>query len=84
MRSILQRVCWNTNGWQHPSGAAAQDSGYPQEYGFGHEEWNFRKEHAVEGNVFGYMYRPPVPNKKNGSTWNIYFYTIDPVSNNKV
>jgi hypothetical protein len=78
MFSTLHRICWNTNGWQHPSGAAINDSGFAEEYGFGHEEWNFRRQHAYKKMIYGYVRKPPVANKIPEGTWNLNFYTIDP------
>lgn len=36
---IQKPVFWNTKGYQRPSGVIAT-SGYPQQTGYGHEEWN--------------------------------------------
>lgn len=38
-RYYIKPVFWNSNGYKRPSGAKAV-SGFPQEHGFGHEEWN--------------------------------------------
>jgi HNH endonuclease len=36
---IQKPIFWNTNHYRAPSGVKAT-SGYPQKYGYGHEEWN--------------------------------------------
>jgi len=36
---ILKPIMWNTNNYIIPSGVPSS-SGYPHDYGFGHEEWN--------------------------------------------
>lgn len=36
---ILKPILWNTEGYLRPSGAGAH-SGFPQQHGYGHEEWN--------------------------------------------
>jgi hypothetical protein len=81
MQSLLQRVCWNLDGWRKPSGAT-KDHGNPGKYGWGHEEWNFRIEDAVEDYVFGFLkYRPSkhVLLKANNE-FEIGFWTIDPLT----
>ncbi|RKT44878.1 hypothetical protein [Thiocapsa rosea] len=61
MLNILQRVCWNTRGWQLPSGSTSE-SGFPGENGFGHEEWNFQLSDTWNKFVFPYTYL--IPQKK--------------------
>lgn len=39
---------WNTNGYQQPSGVPTT-SGYPKQYGFGHEEWNGSEKRLWRG-----------------------------------
>lgn len=59
MKTILNRMCWNSRGWRIPTGNSS-DGGYPSETGYGHEEWNFQVEDAYNGNIYGYTYyRPP-------------------------
>lgn len=36
---ILKPIIWNTNNYTKPSGYNCH-SGFPEQYGFGHEEWN--------------------------------------------
>ncbi|WP_422050293.1 HNH endonuclease [Shimia sp.] len=39
INAYLKPVCWNSNQYKAPSGEHSS-SGYPQENGYGHEEWN--------------------------------------------
>ena len=58
MSRYLQRLCWNTQGWTTPSGGKfGTENSYPGKYGFGHEEWNFNTADAVDGYVYGHIYR---------------------------
>lgn len=72
----MQRVCWNTRGWQIPSGST-NESGFPGENGFGHEEWNFQLSDTLDGFIFPYTYL--VPQKKildkHEGKFNIGFFT---------
>jgi len=65
---VLTRLVWNSDGWQSPSGNAISSSAseYYGRFGFGHEEWNFRFEHAINGFVYGMMMGRPkeMPDKK--------------------
>jgi len=45
---ILKPIIWNTNNYISPSGYPCQ-SGYPKDYGFGHEEWNNDKRMVWRG-----------------------------------
>lgn len=58
MLRVLQRVCWNTRGWQIPSGST-NEKGFPGENGFGHEEWNFQVTDTWNGFMFPYTYQVP-------------------------
>lgn len=87
MRQIVQRICWNTNGWQYPSGDGRYESkkSYPFENGFGLEEWNFRTAHAFEGYVYGYMNTAPkIQKQPSQNIFDIYFYTIEPRTGQKL
>lgn len=55
MITFLNRMCWNSCGWRLPTNSSA-DGGYPSIMGFGHEEWNFQIEDAVDGLIYGYLY----------------------------
>lgn len=77
MRTIIQRVCWNTRGWQLPAGST-DEKGFPGEKGFGHEEWNFQFEDEFNGLIYGYTYTSPSIDKND--TFRLYFYAIHPVT----
>lgn len=76
MLRLMQRVCWNTRGWQMPSGSTTE-KGFPGENGFGHEEWNFQLTDAWNGYIFPYTYL--VPQNKilddNNGTFDIGFFS---------
>jgi hypothetical protein len=62
-----------------PSGDAYEE-GFPQETGFGHEEWNFQLEDAFGGYIHGYMYSKPNNLRIGGADreFRIVFYSIHP------
>lgn len=76
MLNLMQRVCWNTRGWQLPSGST-NESGFPGENGFGHEEWNFQLSDTWNGLVFPYTYLVPQQKilDKHQGIFNIGFFT---------
>jgi hypothetical protein len=41
MHWYITRLCWNTNGWQRPSGTAEETDSFCAQNGFGLEEWLF-------------------------------------------
>ncbi|WP_422000664.1 hypothetical protein [Reyranella sp.] len=85
METILQRIVWNTRGWRMPSGAT-DEGGFPSETGFGHEEWNFQREDAFRGEIFGYTYSTPAAHRTaaaNGQ-FRIVFFTIHPTSKERL
>jgi hypothetical protein len=45
---VLKPVVWNDNGYHWPAGRIAT-SGYTEQYGYGHEEWNGRDDWIWEG-----------------------------------
>ena len=59
-----------------PAGSTTEQ-GYPDENGFGHEEWNFQIEDAVDGFVYGYMRTPPSLSSQE-EPFRVYFYAIHP------
>ena len=76
MLNLMQRVCWNTRGWQLPSGATTE-KGFPGENGFGHEEWNFQIDDVWNGFIFPYIYQIPQQRKlkEHNGKFNIGFFT---------
>jgi len=83
-QAMLQRVCWNTSDWRLPTGNAG-DGGYPSEMGFGHEEWNFQMEDALDRYVFGYVYFQPSNQviARSGGFFDIGFWAIHHESKDK-
>lgn len=53
----LCRICWNENGWEHPSGIYGKSKGktYERDYGFGVEEWLLDTTKLIEGYHYGYV-----------------------------
>lgn len=45
---VLKPVVWNDNGYTWPAGLPA-GSGYSQDHGYGHEEWNGRSDWVWDG-----------------------------------
>jgi hypothetical protein len=85
METVVQRICWNSRGWQLPSGSA-YEGGFPAQRGFGHEEWNFQLEDASDGYVYGYTYSTPAEAKLKdaGGKFRIVFFAIHPESSDRV
>ncbi|WP_420467112.1 hypothetical protein [Panacagrimonas sp.] len=81
MAAIVQRVCWNTRGWQLPAGST-DEKGFPGEKGFGHEEWNFQLDDAVLGWVYGYIYTSPA--LQHQQSFPLYFYSIHPTTRERL
>lgn len=86
MLTMLQRVCWNTSGWRVPTGQCRQERGYPAEWGFGYEEWNFQLEDACDGWVYGYLKFRPADRKvkESGGLFEIGFWTLHPETKQKL
>jgi hypothetical protein len=78
-RRLLQRVVWNTANWRRPT-ATSNEAGYPEDNGFGHEEWNFQTDDAVDGDVLGYIYWTPGAKalRESGGVFDIGFWAIHP------
>ncbi len=85
MFTMLNRMCWNYRGWRLPTGASG-DGGYPSKMGFGHEEWNFQIEDAVDGFVYGYLYYKPAERviRESGGHFRIGFWSIHPDTREKL
>lgn len=84
MQALLLRLCWNTLRWQRPSGPP-KDDGYPNEHGFGHDEWNFNLDDAIEGYVYGHHPYKPAASvlTKARNRFEIGFWTKHPISREK-
>jgi hypothetical protein len=75
------RVCWNSRGWQRPTGEAAklESDSYVSEYGFGHEEWLFNFDWLYKGYHYGFL--QPVYRsirKQRGETIDLLLWSIGP------
>lgn len=78
-KKLLQRVVWNTSSWRRPT-AASSEKGYAEDNGFGHEEWNFQVDDAVDGFVLGYIYWKPGSRalEESSGVFDIGFWAIHP------
>ena len=85
MFPMLNRMCWNSRGWRLPTNTSI-DGGYPREMGFGHEEWNFQIEDAVEGFVYGYLYYKPASRiiEVASGHFRIIFWSMHPESRSQL
>lgn len=81
MLNIIQRICWNSKDWRMPTGST-HEKGFPDQHGYGHEEWNFNLEDSLDGYIFPYTYS--VPQEKNlkssDGKFTIGFFTQHPAS----
>ena len=73
----IARICWNSNGWQSPSGPAgkSKNNTFESEYGYGHEEWLLNREHICS-NGYHYGYLQPLGDSHQPFKENIHLYTI--------
>lgn len=87
MKDRIARLCWNSYGWQKPSGAAGKSKGqdtYEADIGFGHEEWLFDLTKVVDGHHYAYL---TAIAKRHESYvdqhFNISFYSINMQTNER-
>lgn len=76
---LTQRLARNDMHWMRPTPFRLGRGGegdYVKRYGFGHEDWNFNTQLAIDGYVYGYMYYRPAPDKVS-ETFNFAFLTWD-------
>ena len=88
---LAQRLIVNTYGWTRPSpgrlGLAAEGE-YVRRTGFGHEDWNFNYDLAIDDNIYGYLYYRPDKRQQDetfqiafttyqGSAWNLVGFYLD-------
>ena len=71
-RDKLARVCWNTLGWQRPSGPVGKSTSAgshesSQFAGFGAEEWLFNFERLIDGFHYGFL--QPINSGTNGEAY---------------
>jgi len=85
------RICWNTKNWQQPTGEArkleARDWSYVAQHGFGHEEWLFNFEWALQGyqpedsESYRYAFIQPVNrflSRYEGKMFSVLLHTLSP------
>lgn len=83
------RICWNSGGWQKPTGEAAKletNRSYAREFGFGHEEWLFDnldlyENGASKNELFKYGYLQPIGKFRKayvGKRLDLLLYTVSP------
>lgn len=78
--AVFVMLVWNTDSWQSPSGSMAnpKKDSYYADYGFGHEEWNFRVEHGLDESIYGFMMARPANLERLGiqpaATFPVFFY----------
>ena len=80
MRDKICRVCWNTSGWQRPTGDAVETGrAHVAQYRFGLEEWLFNYEWMIRGYRYGFL--QPI-NKfygaYSGKSCSVLLYTFTP------
>jgi hypothetical protein len=64
---LVQRLILNQYSWTKPSPGrigATGEGDYVKRSGFGHEDWNFNYELAIDGHIYGYVYYEPTFQKK--------------------
>ncbi len=56
-KNCFCRICWNEDGWQHPSGIAPEleTQSYVKINGFGHEEWLLNFGWMIGDDKFGFV-----------------------------
>ena len=77
MRYLFQRIVHNDHKWRRPSAgtlASIFDKGYVAEQGFAHEDWNFSRALARNGDAYGYCYYMP---KNPAGPFSIAFATYE-------
>jgi len=74
------RVCWNTKGWESPSGRTKHEGTNAGAKGFGQEEWLFRPDWILEG--YHYAFLQPIENgrskKWKGKSLDLLLWSYSP------
>jgi len=83
----VARLCWNTKGWQEPSGRHGKldnPESFEGEHGFGHEEWLFDHGRLIDGWKYGFI---QALNRSfdsySGKTISLLLYTIENKKRNR-
>ena len=77
----IARICWNSEGWQRPSGSDGKSSNpdaYESQNGYGHEEWLLDTSKLIDG--YHYAYVQAIGSHRDtylGDPYDISFYSID-------
>lgn len=74
---LTQRLASNDMHWMRPTPFRLGRSGegkYVKQHGFGHEDWNFNTQLAIDGYVHGFTYYRPAADKTSES-FNFAFLT---------
>lgn len=78
----IARICWNTNGWKHPSGRYGKSktkNAYESINGFGHEEWLLDKTIVIDGYHYAFLQPMNKPcHRKDTKIYDIHLYTVTP------
>ena len=74
------RICWNTCGWERPSGVEGKSTSlnaYEAQHGFGHEEWLLdRRKIMPDGYHYGFL--EPLRKSSFEGRKDIHLYTFCP------
>ena len=79
MRYKIHRIAPNSEGWRRPSAGrlGKSDVGdYVNKNGFGHEDWNFNFDLAIDGHMLGYTVANPAK-KYIGEKFGLVLATYD-------
>ena len=75
---ILCRIVWNSRNWRYPTGDSDFDKqlekSFYHTHGFGHEEWLFHKEQALDNFVYSRIQGRPKP-KIPGTPMQVLFWS---------
>jgi hypothetical protein len=77
----IARICWNSEGWQKPSGPVGKSKStdaYESQTGYGHEEWLLDTTKLIDGYHYGYLQAIGQHREKYlGSEFDISIYSIN-------
>jgi hypothetical protein len=80
MDLYFARICWNSKGWELPTGEAKnlEKASYTAQTGFGHEEWLFNFTWLISGEHYAFL--QPVHKsfaRVTGQTIHVFLWAID-------
>lgn len=78
MDTYYARLCFNTLGWQKPSGEAKKyETGtFVTKHGYGYEEWLFRNNWQINGDRYGFLQPINRTRLKPGAIIKVNLYVI--------